>query len=224
MIGVAVKRLKYELHYLRRRTFRSRFKKMAPDPFATHIPILLGVAAITSPLRILELGGGRFSTPCLADRSLFPSVKEVHTLEDDPEWANVLHALDLEPGRSCVEVVPSIRHRLVTMDISPYDLIFVDNSMSVAERADTLAVVLDRARSDAIVVVHDFEWRAYRAAVKYPWKYYSFRVWKPETGVLWRNERLSRQQLTALGRILCRGSAAGIVSPDHWFGQIGGLH
>lgn len=224
MIERSVKRLKYELQYLRRRTFRSRFKRVAADPFATHIPILLGVAAMTSPLRILELGGGRSSTPCLADRSLFPSVKEVRTLEDDPEWANVLIALDLEPGRSCVDVVPSIRHRLATMDIAPYDLVFVDNSMSVTERAETLAVVLDRVRSDAIVIVHDFEWRAYRAAVKYPWRYYSFRVWKPETGVLWRNERLDRQQMAALSRILYKGSAAGIVSPDQWFGQIRGLH
>lgn len=213
-------RLRYEIKYLREKTATSRLVRQSPEAFATHMPVLLAVAALTSPRHILELGSGKFSTPALADPALFPTAEHVHTMEDDAEWAAIVRALPLDPARSTFEFVPSIRDHVSGMDLSPYDLIFVDSSMAIDERAATLRAVLDKARPDAIVVIHDFEWRAYRAAVHGAWRAYTFKAWKPFTGVIWQGSKLDERQLAALQRIMRDGRANSPAQAEYWRGRI----
>lgn len=215
-----LRRLKYEASYVWHRTALSRLVATSSDAYATHTPILIGVAALTSPRRILELGSGKFSTPTLNDPALFPTAEHIHTMEDDAEWADIVRALPLDPARSCFELVPSIRDRLSEMDLSSHDLIFVDNAVSTAERAATLRIVLDRARADAVIVMHDFEWRAYRAEVGGDWRFYTFTAWKPHTGVIWKGERLAKSQLAALQRIMRVNRANSPAKAEYWRDRI----
>jgi hypothetical protein len=65
----------------------SRRPPYHPEAFATHIPVLVGVATLLEVRCVLELGVGRYSTPLFLNRDVFPSLTQLDSLEDDPGWA-----------------------------------------------------------------------------------------------------------------------------------------
>lgn len=216
--------LRHEASYPRYRTLTSRLVPVSSDAYATHLPILIGVAALLTPRRILELGSGRFSTVAFCDPELFPTVEHVHTMEDDANWAELVKAMPIDRDRISFELVPSIRGRLSEIDLEPYDLIFVDNAMSVTERAATLRVVLALAPANAVVVVHDFEWRAYRAEVAATWREYTFAVWRPLSGVIWKGDQLTKSALGALEKIMRKNREESPAATRYWREHIAHLN
>src|SRR5271157_4885712 len=55
-------------------------------PYATHMPILVGLGFLCRPRKVIEFGSGEFSTALFLDRSVFPSVEEVVSYENDAVW------------------------------------------------------------------------------------------------------------------------------------------
>lgn len=192
--------IKGELRYFRYMTPLSRLSPVAADPVATHLPVLLGLDAMCSPRVILELGAGTRSTVAFADHSAFPHVQRIHSLEDDDAWANKVTEAIGQNDRVTIERVASIPDHVATMDLSPFDLIFVDDSSSAPARGRSIASVLARAPENAIVVIHDYERRSYRRKPAI-WNNYSFGAWRTHTGVLWR-QGLSRARLAVLDRTI----------------------
>ena len=209
------RRARNALSYACHKTIASRFVPQAQDAYATHIPVLVGVSQIVAPERILELGGGLFSTPALSNPEFFPTVKHVHTLEDSAEWATKIRSAVSGGDRVTVDHVPSVPDHVATMDLSAYDLIFVDDSISIAERTRTLRSVLNRARASAVVVVHDYEVRSYRNCRQPPWYGHTSSVWRPFTGVLYRDRRL-RRQLDRLELVIRRERGRGPSPIREW--------
>lgn len=198
------RKLRAALSYLRRGTLRSRFVPWAANPYATHLPVLIGLAMLTRPRHVLELGGGLISTPALADKRIFPTVESLHTVEDNMDWARKVEAAVEGVGHARVERTDSVPELADRMDLSQYDLIFIDDSDRDVDRARTIRAILSRCPPRANVVIHDFEWRIYRRAVPARWHRFTLLVWRPTTGVIWR-EGLVPQQLKRLLAALARG-------------------
>jgi len=56
------------------------------QPYATHIPVLVGVAAACLPDRLVEFGSGDFSTLTFLDETVFPSLLSIESYENNPQW------------------------------------------------------------------------------------------------------------------------------------------
>jgi len=196
--------------YIWGRTLRSALVPWAENRFATHLPVLIGVGILTRPRHVLELGSGKFSTPVLADRAIFPTVKELHSVEDDAEWAESVKAN--VAGQAHVQVVEtaSVPELVNRIDLDRYDLIFIDDSALVEDRVRTINTILRRCSPRSTVVIHDFEWRAYRRAVPLNWHRSSMQIWRPLTGVIWR-DGLTRERVKGLTSALAAGRN---ISPD----------
>jgi hypothetical protein len=141
-----------------------------PDPYSTHLPILTALAVL--PIRrVLELGGGDYSTRLFLDRSVFPELERLTTVETNPEWAARVKTRDR-------------RHRVLPRaPLHRNDLILVDDSDHLEGRVQTLNEVSD-ARLLALVVIHDFEQPDYQEATRFDHLAVSTRL-TPWTAVAW---------------------------------------
>ena len=121
------------------------------NTFATHLNLL---RIIGPGIRIvLELGGGEFSTPTFLNRRYYPDLHELVTVEQDKNWL-----INADDPRHKIAIVPEpIEPFLgIAVNLKGVDLIFVDNSLSLDRRCDTLKWVAGHV-GRSLVVVHDFE-------------------------------------------------------------------
>jgi hypothetical protein len=171
------------------------------NPYATHVPYLVGVVGLTRPRRVLELGSGVFSTLTLVEPSLCPSVELVDSYEDDLEWFESMESRLRNNGRAHLHLVSSpIASTIAAIDLNLYDLVIVDDSRTCAERSRTLRSVFSQWSSLKVSMVHDFEIDEYQHAVSCPLERMIFTGYQPCTGVLWRKDYIARARLHELKR------------------------
>jgi predicted O-methyltransferase YrrM len=173
---------------IKNETIPSLFTRRSSESFATHLPILIGLSELYSPNALLELGSGMFSTPAFLNRSCFPTLRRVTTIEDDRNWYEDVKAKVGTASQFEIHHVNSIVEWIDETNLHAYDFIFVDDSKSRDKRANSIAAVFRKAAPNAIVIIHDFECRRYRRAVPPGWRQVTFSTWKPFTGVAWRQE------------------------------------
>src|SRR6185436_14853749 len=68
---------------------RNKLAGIAPrssNEYATHIPILVGIAQRFTIRRVLELGCGVFSTPTFLNTKVFMDLEQLHSYETDSSW------------------------------------------------------------------------------------------------------------------------------------------
>lgn len=109
------------------------------DPYSTHLPVLREVLTAERPKRILEFGGGDYSTPLLLEHA-----EELVVVETDPKWR-----------RRLAETYPQAQ--VVPRRPSParFDLVFIDDGENAAHREETIHFVLTRRHP--LTVIHDAE-------------------------------------------------------------------
>ena len=117
------------------------------DPYASHLPVLAAVCALLQPRRILELGGGVYSTPFFLG---LPCLEELVTVEADPGWRNKL------PEDDRLTVLDSI-DQWDYLEFAPvtFGLVFIDDGQSVPERETSIRWALGQLHPPT--VVHDAE-------------------------------------------------------------------
>ena len=59
----------------------------ALNDYATHIPILIGLSRLRQIRHVLEFGCGHYSTLTFLNRSAFPHLEQLHSVENDDAWA-----------------------------------------------------------------------------------------------------------------------------------------
>jgi hypothetical protein len=160
------------------------------EAYGSHLPVLIAVARLLRPRRLLELGAGLFSTAAFADKALFPTLEGIVSLEDDPKWLRRIEKQLHANHRVGLKAVRAIPDWVATADLAAHDLIFIDNGRQIAERVSTIRAVLCRARSDAVIVVHDFQYAPYKDAVTDPWTAFSFDACAPSTGIIFQDAML----------------------------------
>lgn len=175
----------------------------AENPYPTIIPPLVALAELLQPTRILEFGAGQVSTPLFLDRKIFPQVEQLVTCENDPAWIDRI-------TESLTDQRVTIVSRPVPMvvianqiDITPFDLILIDDSFTWTERAQTIQSVMARRSRKSVVVIHDYDVPLYRDVARNgPGYEYIFSAFTPHTGVLWDEGHLIKKQLRTVDRLL----------------------
>lgn len=112
------------------------------DPYATHLPVLRLVLALVKPLSVLELGAGEYSTRFFLDAGV-----GLTTLESDETWFHKAEGY----GDFDLRLVEDMS--LPPLDL--YDLVFIDNGTSAAERSPVIRDVLSQPHP--VTVIHDAE-------------------------------------------------------------------
>ena len=188
----------------------------ALNDYATHIPVLIGLARLRKIRNVLEFGCGRYSTLTFLNRAGFPHLERLHSIENDESWASKIQkATEHDPRWSLQVVNGEIRESIADLDLEAFDLILIDDSKTSAQRAATIRATARKQPQHAWIVIHDFEVAEYREAASGFKHRQCFRAYNPETGVVANCDRID--QWKALNRAIRR--KARMLEPDaleHW--------
>ena len=188
-----------------RRPSRSRMD------YATHLPILVGLSQSLRVKRVLELGSGKYSTSTFLDKNLFRELTQLDTFDTDASWASQVREWTKGDPRMTLRLTLGPMCQVVQgIDLSGYDLVFIDDSTTVDERAATIKCIAEK-QTARLAVIHDFEIPEYRRSCKMFRNKYEVRGLNPSTGVVW-NSGIRKEQLTRVNSIICDNSA--IVDPS----------
>jgi hypothetical protein len=185
----------------------------ARNDYATHVPVLIGLASLRRIERVLELGCGNYSTKTFLNRAAFPHLKELRSLENDPLWARTI-ALDVAGDSRCtIAFTPDpIADGVATLDLDYFDLIFVDDSASSEQRTVTIETLSALHPQNPWLVIHDYEFPDYqRAAADFAHKF-TFNAYNPETGLVFNSLNQKQTELKQLNHRLKANSSR--LEPD----------
>lgn len=189
--------MKYFLYRLKRNFIKRFLRKdqisseISQYAFSTHLPVLVGLG-IAFPVRsVLELGCGHHSTLTFLDKTIFSNLEILHSLENDKSWADIIHSLvGADPRLKLTVVDGAISNELAHSDFSQYDLVFIDDSISIPERVNTMRQIVKSCAKGNIFVAHDFEQPAYQDALRDIPNKYVFTSLLPNTAVLWKDAQI----------------------------------
>lgn len=123
--------------------------------------------------RVVEYGGGFFSTPLFLDRWAFPDLKELITVENNPEWIKKLS--DRYGSDRRFRIVPEYHFE------ARADLALVDDE-TTAERLVHIKALAANNGAD-LSVVHDSEQPLIAQALNAFHSVYHFQHFEPFTAV-----------------------------------------
>jgi len=123
-----------------------------PDEYGSHLSVLAEVLDLHKPKRVLELGAGKYSTPAFLNHL---AVEELVSIEPDAIWRERIKA---EFASEKLTLLAQLRR-----NPQDFDLVFIDNGTSEAQRLKAIKKVLSRAHP--LVVIHDADVPAYNQAI-----------------------------------------------------------
>lgn len=178
------------------------------NPFATHLPILVALCTVTTIRHVVEFGSGKYSTLAFLHPDIFPELEKLVSFENDEEWAlEMSRAVGDDPRCSIHYSDKPLFQNISASLLQRADLIFIDDSKTINERANTITTMTKHANNKSLIVIHDFEQAAYRNAAEDAPFHYRFRLFNPNTGVVWFDDkRFNRKKFAALERKLKRHS------------------
>lgn len=148
------------------------------DPYATHLPVLHALGKILDIRIVLEYGVGVYSTPTFLDKSYYPTLDVLDTIEKYQVWADRMS-----------ERLQDYRWSFVDkpLDLWVYDLIFIDSGQSIDERLIDIQFVAKNlpANAHTVVIIHDIENSPYIRASSAFWGRFIYSRLTPHTGVFW---------------------------------------
>src|ERR1044071_6441271 len=157
----------------------------ALNDYATHVPILIGLARLREIRSVLEFGCGYFSTLTFLNRAAFPHVERLQSVENDVTWAETIHEAAKSDERWTLRLVRGeISDSLHTLDLEAFDLVLLDDSKTSAQRSATIRAVAGKQPQRPWIVIHDFEINEYRRAAAGFKHRHAFKAFNPETGVV----------------------------------------
>jgi hypothetical protein len=194
----------------------------AANAHATHVPVLVGLARLLNVERVVEYGCGEYSTLTFLDRSAFPGLLKLLSLENDAEWfARMAGRVSGDPRAEMICVQGPMSLAASGVEIGGYDLVFLDDSTTVTERAATIREVTAKPADSTVVVIHDYEMAEYQQAVRGFANRYRFECLNPNTGVLWNSAPVAVRELHALDESIKRHT--GHLQPEDVDGWIRAL-
>ncbi len=169
------------------------------EPYATHVPILVGVAAAFKSESIIEFGSGTFSTLAFLNETAFPFIRRVDSYENDQKWFNQVRKELTRGARVNLHFVEGEMHQAVgAANPTNADLIFIDDSPTAIARVPTVREVARRCGVQPIVILHDNDlWRLRLASRRFENRI-SFNTFNPQCCVMWHGHP---ERMSALRRI-----------------------
>ena len=100
----------------------------AKNDYATHVPILIGLARMREIRNVLEFGCGNYSTLTFLNRTAFPHLAELHSIENDSEWSDTMREAARNDDRWTLQVVDGdVANAVSDLDLERFDLILIDD-------------------------------------------------------------------------------------------------
>ena len=181
---------------------RRRLSGTAPrsaKDYTTHIPILVALAQHFRIEQVLELGCGNFSTPTFLNQRVFPNVKRLDSFDHDESWIKKVSVqVGNDPRYYPHFIGGSVSSALFETFIEKFDLVFVDDSTTAAERSETIRKLSARKPANVLIVIHDYEVIEYRAAAADFEHRHTFKAFTPQTGVVWNGHIASTELIKRL--------------------------
>ncbi len=195
---------------------RSVSRKLPPrhaNDYATHLPVLIGLARLLPVKRVLELGSGRYSTAAFLGRKAFPDLVTLESIEDDPAWFKQMAALAGSDPRAKLRLVPAPLRNSLPPDIDRhYDVVFVDDSPDAIQRAATIHRLSQLRLHQSVIVIHDYEIKAIRQAARGFAHRVEFTAFNPTTALAWNGAALDKRKVRQLSAFIT--AHAGTVAVD----------
>ena len=155
------------------------------NDYATHVPILIGLARMREIRSVLEFGCGRYSTLTFLNRAAFPDLEKLHSIENDISWGETMNEIAKHDERWTLSLVPGdIAPSVSELNLESFDLILIDDSKTSAERAATICAVAAKQPQRPLIAIHDFEVGDYQQAATHFRRRYKFRAYTPKTGLI----------------------------------------
>src|SRR5690606_13629827 len=123
--------------------------------------------------------------------------------ENDKEWKKQVQERVRNDARCNLVTVEGYMNRVVSHEaLDNYDLVFIDDSKSVAERQATIQSVASYGIRYGLVLIHDFEREAYRKAARPFLNQFCFSALSPRTGLCWNDAQVDKDALRRLNRTI----------------------
>jgi predicted O-methyltransferase YrrM len=198
--------------------FPSKLVERAENPYATHIPILIGLSRLLKVKRVLEFGCGEFSTLAFLDRAIFTDLESLISLENDFLWKEKINALVKDDSRAILELINGSMSKAASQaDLSEIDLIFIDDSVSGEQRVETIRKLTSKLSNSRVAVIHDFEYKPYRQAVINVSHQFRFNALNPNTGVVWNQAPINKKHLRKLNELIKQySSSVSLTDIERW--------
>ena len=181
--------------------------------YATHIPILAALSVVAGPKRITEFGAGDYSTALFLDRSVFPKLETLVSLENDAAWYERVREKMGADSRLDLRNIQGELCHVVTQQLLTTDIVFVDDS-AFHVRNRTIAAVGKLAPAGVPVVVHDAEYVRTRMVIRHAFDhYFVFRAFHPQTAVAWNGELRFGSELRDIARRIAENAPR--ISPSN---------
>ena len=166
----------------------------AENCYATHIPVLIGIARIREVRKVLEFGCGYYSTLTFLNAAVFPHLERLESVENDAAWAETLRETAKNDSRWTLKLVDGeISDSVSTLDLEAFDLILIDDSEMSKQRVRTIREVTKKMPHRPWVLIHDFEVEDYRRSASGFGQVHRFKAYNPNTGWLWNNTTHARR-------------------------------
>ena len=157
----------------------------ARNDYATHVPILIGLARLREIRNVLEFGCGYYSTLTFLNRAAFPHLERLQSVENDASWAETIHEAAKSDERWTLQLVRrAIADSISSLDLEAFDLVLIDDSKTSTQRSATIRAVAGKQPQRPWIVIHDFEIEEYRRASAGFKQRHAFKAYNPETGIL----------------------------------------
>jgi len=177
--------------------------------YATHVPVLIGLARMREIRNVLEFGCGYYSTLTFLNRTAFPHLERLHTVENDTSWSETINEVAKTDERWTLQLVRGeIANCIAKLDLERFDLILIDDSKTSTQRAATIRAVAGKQPQRPWIAIHDFEVDEYKAAASGFRQRHKFTAFNPETGLV-SNSIINTRHLA---RLLKENSKA--LQPD----------
>jgi predicted O-methyltransferase YrrM len=157
----------------------------ARNDYATHVPILIGLARSRSIRSVFEFGCGYYSTLTFLNRAAFPDLERLESIENDAAWSETINDVAKEDTRWLLRLVDGdIAKAVSSLDLESFDLILIDDSKTSTQRVATIRAVAAKQPQHPVIAIHDFEVDEYRHAARSFKQRHRFKAYNPETGLL----------------------------------------
>lgn len=179
-------------------------KPRSDEPYATHVPVLVGISAVCRPKLLIEFGSGTFSTLSFLDKEAFPSLERVESYENNLEWFEQIQKKIPFNALVKLNFVEGEMYRAVqSANTASASMIFIDDSPTDAARVPTVEEVARGCGAEPVVVLHDNDlWRLRLATRKFENRV-SFNAFNPQCCVMWNGHPERMPVLKKVNRIIC---------------------
>ncbi len=175
------------------------------EPYATHVPVLVGVAAALGPKRLVEFGSGSFSTLSFLDNVAFSSLEEVESYENDKEWFEQVHEKLPDNSRVDLKYFDGVMYQAVAgADVAAADMIFVDDSPAPTPeiRAKTVKAVSRLCGERPVIVLHDYDILKLRISARQFEHLVVFDAFNPQSCAIWHGHPERKPILEEVNRTI----------------------